>query len=322
MGWVKLDDRFFTHPKIIDLSKDAKLVFLAGLTLASCQLTNGFLSDATVRAIMALVNIRRQNVSKIEHELDTKSLWKRVQDGYEIHDYLDYNPSSEQVREKRERTATRVAEWRKRNEGSNAVTNSVRNGVSNTSPVPVPVYRDSLSEKEVCIPNSGTRGKRAHAPTPPAPTTTGHERNLHWDALCEALGVTPTLKRERSEYGRAVSELKQVAATPDEIRARIARMLQVNQRKFVTINYILTHWSEYAASADHEGQHDRNHNTQQQLPAASSQPQRRSAYPYQPRSSGGYPSVASEEARLTDDEVARINSRLRPLPPQPEPQAS
>lgn len=133
MPWIKLDDDFFAHRKIIDLSKDAKLLYLAGLTHSSSQLTDGVLTPGAVRAISALVNIRRQNVSKTCSELVQNRLWIVSKDGYEIYHFLDRNPTAAEVREKREATAQRVQSYRTRNAECNAVTSSVCNAVSNAA---------------------------------------------------------------------------------------------------------------------------------------------------------------------------------------------
>jgi hypothetical protein len=55
-----------------------------------------------------------------------------------VHDYLDFQPSRETVRQERRKGADRQAAWRDRNR-SNGVSNAVTNG----SPVPVPVEAPS-----------------------------------------------------------------------------------------------------------------------------------------------------------------------------------
>lgn len=101
MTWAKLDDQFFSHPKVIDLSKDAKLVFLAGLTYCAGQLTDGLISPGGLRMIAAQVDAPRS----VADELTAAGLWEAVDGGYHVHDYLEYNPTGHEVRAKREARA-------------------------------------------------------------------------------------------------------------------------------------------------------------------------------------------------------------------------
>lgn len=84
--------------------------------------------------------------------------------------------------------------------------------------------------------------------------TTARPGNPHWDALVESLGTDASAltRTQRSNYGRAVKELKEARASPDEIRVRIARMLRHNQRHFVTVNFVVAHWAEYAQDISRE----------------------------------------------------------------------
>jgi hypothetical protein len=97
MTWVKLDDQFFAHPKVIDLPKDAKLLYLAGLTHCAAQLTDGALSGGAVRAITALVDVDRS----VTQQLVDAGLWEVTEAGYAVHDYLKYNRTGEQVKAER-----------------------------------------------------------------------------------------------------------------------------------------------------------------------------------------------------------------------------
>lgn len=149
MPWVKIDDNFASHPKVIAAGPAAGWLYVCGLTYAARYLTDGFIPERQVRMLADV-----DNPDTIAARLVEVGLWERVGGGYMIHDYLKYNPSSEQVRRDREEAAKRQAEWRERNskpapeqpakqtesnEDSNAVSNDVTNPATNTHPVPVPV---------------------------------------------------------------------------------------------------------------------------------------------------------------------------------------
>ena len=101
MAWAKIDDRFFSHPKIRRAGKEAVLLYLAGLTYCNEHLTEGFISEESLPLIgfYAFVDDFKQSASKL---VDV-GLWhvssKGLSNGYEVHDYFDYNPTKEQVEE-------------------------------------------------------------------------------------------------------------------------------------------------------------------------------------------------------------------------------
>lgn len=156
MGWVKIDDGFFDHHKVIDLSDKAKLTFLAGLCHCNKNMTDGFVSAAAARFIVGGLGAPK----KVTNELVDVGLWHKRADGFDVHDYLEYQPTAEQERKRRADTKERVRNMRqrRRNPPGNAVTTNVTNGVSNaggntpgntartTTPGPVPLVLPSPSD--------------------------------------------------------------------------------------------------------------------------------------------------------------------------------
>lgn len=124
MTWVRLDDAFFHHTKVMRVGKDGMLLFLASLCYCSSGSTDGYIDGAVVRKLAALAEV--EDVAAATGRLLTVGMWERDGDGYRVHDYLKYNPSAEQVRELRAEGARRQAEWRARRNGqSNGVTDDV-----------------------------------------------------------------------------------------------------------------------------------------------------------------------------------------------------
>lgn len=107
MPWVKLDDQFFSHPKVAGLSTDAKLLFLAALGYSAGQLTDGRLAPAAVRIAAALAGIDTRDSAV--GELLGARLWEADGEHYRIHDYFDYQPSAAEVRLARAKNARRQA---------------------------------------------------------------------------------------------------------------------------------------------------------------------------------------------------------------------
>lgn len=235
MAWVKLDDQFFAHPKVIDLSKDAKLLFLAGLAHCAAQLTDGAISQGALRVIAATVDVDRV----VAGELVNAGLWLTTSTGYTVHDYLDYNPTADQVKHERAATAQRVANWRQRHQDrdvSNGVTSGVSNAVSTPPPVPVPdpvpisISRErenarastgsvaatahhneplSLSLVASQLPEPETRAEPEAAPVAtadiPDPLAERDRNHALYDAWCAATGYTPKTSGERKSWLKALA---------------------------------------------------------------------------------------------------------------------
>lgn len=93
--WVRLDDQFHCHEKVAELEPDLMLaaVGLHALALSWCgdRLTDGVLPKGQPARLAG------RNVDDLIAELVRVGLWERTENGYRIHDYLDYNPSREEV---------------------------------------------------------------------------------------------------------------------------------------------------------------------------------------------------------------------------------
>lgn len=132
MPWVKLDDRFPSHRKIALLSDRAFRLHISAICWCAENLTDGRISD---RELALVAKIR--GVKATAQQLADAGVWDRTEDGWEIHDYLDYNPSREQVLAERKKNAERQEKFRQRKNGkpippdgspdpsSNGVTNGV-----------------------------------------------------------------------------------------------------------------------------------------------------------------------------------------------------
>ena len=103
MAWAKLDDEFVEHPRISPLSDKAFRLHVAGICHAARKLTDGHISPTDARILLALTKTRRRHID----ELLDAGVWTENGNGWVIRDYLDYNPSSETVKERRRKWADR-----------------------------------------------------------------------------------------------------------------------------------------------------------------------------------------------------------------------
>ena len=167
MPWAKLDDQFTDHPKILAAGPLAGWLFICGLCYASRYLTDGYIPLVQVRKLADL-----ENAAELAERLVESGLWARMDDGYMIHDYLEYNPSRLQVLAAREANARRQEQWRqshRQGDGIETATNGPSNAVSHTRPVPGPVpgpVPDPIPEVQQATP--APRKRRAPNPRPPA----------------------------------------------------------------------------------------------------------------------------------------------------------
>ena len=99
MTWVYLDDQYPEHPKVDGLSDGAFRLHTAAICYSNRLRTNGVVTADRIPRLMP-----KFRASYIQ-ELVDRLLWHELGDGaaYELHDYLDWNRSREQIEEAIER---------------------------------------------------------------------------------------------------------------------------------------------------------------------------------------------------------------------------
>jgi hypothetical protein len=108
--WFKCDDQLFSNPKIMDAwtqeGAAMGLWIIAGTWSASQEL-DGFVPDYMIR-------MWAKNGDDLAAVLEAVGLWNRdaESNGWWFHDFLDYNPSSAELREKRGKEAERKSNAR------------------------------------------------------------------------------------------------------------------------------------------------------------------------------------------------------------------
>ena len=93
MPWIRLEDNFPEHPKILALSDAAFRLHVRAIGYAARHLTDGCVRSAAFRSMT-----RRQSLAT---ELIAAGIWEATDDGFHIHDYLAYQPSRTEVEERR-----------------------------------------------------------------------------------------------------------------------------------------------------------------------------------------------------------------------------
>jgi hypothetical protein len=215
MPWARLDDSYFTHRKVAALSKDAKLLDLAGIAFSARELRNGELTRTDIRMIAAQVDV--EDYAAVALELVKAGRWSRSDGGYTIHDYLKYNPSREQVLHEREMNAQRVEKWREKHKDTDpppsrngitpGITGTISNGPRTDTPYPYPLTSTS------------TRESVREAP-PREEVTEDFKQELE-NEFCEQLGSRETV---RAHIDAALAHTSRLKYTDD--RAYLRRWLR------------------------------------------------------------------------------------------------
>lgn len=149
--WFKVDDSFYSNPKTAMLSDGATALWLRSGSWSAQQLTGGFVPAR-------MVPMFRGSDDSVR-ELCDAGLWAydEQKDGYQFHDWSDYQPDGEEVdalRKKRSEAGKRGANrrWGKPENGKNGKTDGKCHSkpmanawqtdgksMANSCPVPVPV---------------------------------------------------------------------------------------------------------------------------------------------------------------------------------------
>lgn len=114
MPWFRMDDKFHSHPKVIAAGNEAIGLFTRCGTYAAEHLTDGFIPEHVVLLYGS---------PALAETLVRSKLWRRARGGWRMPDYLEYNPSREQVLRERGKTAERQRRYRNATLG-----NPVENG--------------------------------------------------------------------------------------------------------------------------------------------------------------------------------------------------
>lgn len=208
MVWVRLADDFVDHPKVSAAGPLAGWLYVCGLSYANRYATDGFIPTAQVKR---LADVREPD--QLAAKLVEARLWERVQGGYMIHDYAEFQPSSAEIRRDREATAKRQAEFRRRraearNAARNGSSNAESNGVSNAKDAAhsdAPVTRESQPPGPGPVPD----------PTRPVPDPVNSPQPPP-----QAEGASPPMAAQADDLSPTDAEV--FAAAQDRLRADLS----------------------------------------------------------------------------------------------------
>lgn len=109
MGWFKVDDHYFTHPKVWEAGEAAALLNLQGMAYCSANQTDGKIPKGIVARLT-----ENPEVSELVSRLLDAGLWRESGKHYVIHDYLKHQSSRAQIRAKQASNRDRKRKSRER----------------------------------------------------------------------------------------------------------------------------------------------------------------------------------------------------------------
>lgn len=135
MTWIRVDDHFADHPKVLALGHQR----LAGLGLwhVAASYSARFLTDGYVPAPHVETHASKRLIAKMVGV----GLFSQVEGGYLLHDWLDYNPSRKKVLADRAAAKARMDARRSPSVRPNSgrTNGEVPQNLINPVPVPQPI---------------------------------------------------------------------------------------------------------------------------------------------------------------------------------------
>jgi len=181
MPWIKIDDHYDEHPKFAKAGPLGMALWLSGLAYCNRNLTDGFIPWSTARTLVSWeflsfegitlqvciaedMKVDQDGLADMARPVDSwdiitmlldAGLWTKEPNGYQVHDYANYQPTKAQVEADR---AAKIAAGRAGGKASArargqapaqapAIEPAIEPAQAQSNPVPVPVPVPSVSKE-------------------------------------------------------------------------------------------------------------------------------------------------------------------------------
>lgn len=160
MPWFKVDDSYWSHPKVLLSGLEARGVWVTAASWCAQHMTDGRIPQDV---LLTLIPAAKRKVLAACDELERLGMWTRDGADWLFHDWTAYNPTRQQIEADRAQHRQRQQRYLSSKRANGPVTNGVSDGVSDKRPShPIPSPKDGM-------------GKGTH----PIPADA-----VRWDALC------------------------------------------------------------------------------------------------------------------------------------------
>lgn len=181
MSWIRLDEDYFDHPKLAEAGPLAS--WLNTKAIGYC---NRYLTDGKVPRPIALTLVSWDDVSPLQSAYHSDAmtstmvngqlierlvecgLWDEVDGGYQIHDYLDFQPSRAKVLSERAAERLKKEQWRKAKADRTGAVTDVSRDCPPGTPVVVPDVSPPCPALSVSVSVSDTSKRSEETLVPPS----------------------------------------------------------------------------------------------------------------------------------------------------------
>lgn len=112
MGWLRLDDHYDDHPKIVAAGSEAAWLDIRGMLFCARHETDGVIPSSQLSRIGS--DYAPAKRARLIGQLVDAGRWTKTDDGYIVNDFLDYNPSSITKQTEREAARERMKKAREK----------------------------------------------------------------------------------------------------------------------------------------------------------------------------------------------------------------
>jgi hypothetical protein len=113
-GWINLATTFPRHPKALAAGPVARHLFIVGLCWAGEYDTDGAIPAYALNSLAIDAGISSDDVGQTADRLVEVGLWVRNADGWQVHDWGQWQSTSAEREERRSKNRERQAKWRER----------------------------------------------------------------------------------------------------------------------------------------------------------------------------------------------------------------
>ena len=129
MPWFKVDDQLAFHQKTVIAGNEAIGLWVRAGAWSAAQLTDGFIPKGVAEAMAN---------QEVCHRLLSANLWTEVENGYQFHDWSEFQPSAKKERERRDEIKRSRSEAGKRGAEARWGNKSDSKPVANAMAIAIP----------------------------------------------------------------------------------------------------------------------------------------------------------------------------------------
>lgn len=170
-SYAPLSAHYYKDDAIDEAGPDAELLYVRGLAFCADVLSDGFISD---RQLVRFVGVGMDDAAERAKRLVAVDLWERVDGGYRVRSWLDWNRSREEITERQAKDAQRKAKDRGVESASSTPEPPPDGPPSNSGGNPSGLPPESSDTPETVRTESSPRARAPRHSTPrnstPAPT--------------------------------------------------------------------------------------------------------------------------------------------------------